>query len=82
VAARAAFAKQHGAGGGLSEELKKERDELEARVKLLAELDEKYEDLGEAAAPPGESAARCTRAAGRRGPASAEAVAAAAAQAP
>lgn len=25
---------------------KKEKEELEARVKLLAELDEKYEDLG------------------------------------
>ena len=25
---------------------KKQREELEARVKLLAELDEKYEDLG------------------------------------
>lgn len=26
---------------------KKEKGEVEARVKLLAELDEKYEDLGE-----------------------------------
>ena len=25
---------------------KKEKEELEARVKLLSELDEKYEDLG------------------------------------
>ena len=51
VAAAAKFWKEHPGGvSGLSDELKKEREELEARVKLLAELDEKYEDLGEAAA--------------------------------
>lgn len=47
VAASAAFARAHPPGGAaLTEEQRKEREELEARVKLLAELDEKYEDLG------------------------------------
>lgn len=47
MAAAAAFARAHPPGGAaLTEEQKKEREELEARVKLLAELDEKYEDLG------------------------------------
>lgn len=45
VAAVAAFSRAH-PGNGVGEELKKEKEELEARVKLLAELDEKYEDLG------------------------------------
>lgn len=45
-AAVAAFARAHPHGSTLTEEQKKEKEELEARVKLLAELDEKYEDLG------------------------------------
>ncbi len=37
----------HGKGTGkLGEALKKERGELEARVKLLSEMADKYEDLG------------------------------------
>lgn len=49
VAAVVSQARQAKAGPGLqpAEELKKQKEEVEARVKLLSELDEKYEDLGE-----------------------------------
>lgn len=33
--------------GSLGEADRKQKEELEGRVKLLSELDEKYEDLGE-----------------------------------
>ncbi|PRW39066.1 Tripeptidyl-peptidase 2 isoform A [Chlorella sorokiniana] len=46
VAAQARFAQEHPPGAALSEQDKKEKEELDARVKLLSELDEKYEDLG------------------------------------
>jgi hypothetical protein len=50
VAAATRFGREHpaaaGGSGGLSDALKKEKEEVDARVKLLAELDEKYEDLG------------------------------------
>ena len=50
MAAAARFGREHpaaaGGAAGLSDALKKEKEEVDARVKLLAELDEKYEDLG------------------------------------
>lgn len=47
VAAAAAFAKKHPVGGpALGEDARRQREEVEGRVKLLAELDEKYEDTG------------------------------------